>query len=90
MIRAVLEGFPLPLSLVHPRWWLSGSPVRAGGWAMGYYDAAIDPQECWVGGYRNRGKDIIIESVQNLLDQQLQLLLEQSEWFMKRMVDSNN
>ena len=57
---------------------------------MGYYDAAIDPQECWIGGYRNRGKDIIIESVQNLLDQQSQLLPEQSERLMRRMVDSNN
>ena len=45
MIRSVLEGFPLPLSLIHPRWRLAGSPVRTGGWTMGYYDAAIDPQE---------------------------------------------
>jgi hypothetical protein len=35
---------------------------------MGYHNAAIDPQERWVGGYHNRGKDIVMESVQNLLD----------------------
>ena len=45
MLRSLLEGFPLSLSLVHPRWWLSGSPVYAGGWAMGYHDAAINSQE---------------------------------------------
>ena len=90
MIRSVLEGFPLPLSLVHPRWWLAGSPVRTGGWTMGYYDAAIDPQERWVGGYRNRGRDIIMESVQHVLDQQSLLSPEQSEQVMRRMVASNN
>ena len=90
MIKAVTEGFPLPISLVHPRWWLSGSPVRAGEWAMGYHDAAIDPQEYWIGGYRNRGTDIVMESIQHLLDQQSQLLPEQSERLMRQVVDSNN
>jgi hypothetical protein len=83
MIRAVLDGFPLPLSLVHPRWWLSGSPVMEGRWAMRYHDAAIDPEERWVDGYRNRDKDIVMESVHNLLDQQSQLLPEQSEHLMR-------
>ncbi|KAI9768539.1 MAG: hypothetical protein M1839_004006, partial [Geoglossum umbratile] len=57
---------------------------------MGYYDAAIDPQERWVGGYRNRGRDIIMESVQHVLDQQSLLSSEQSEQVMRRMVASNN
>src|SRR5438552_1769449 len=30
MIKTVTEGFPLQLFLVHPRWWLSGSPVELG------------------------------------------------------------
>jgi hypothetical protein len=50
---------------------------------MGYHDAAIDPQECWVGGYRKRGKDIVMESVHNLLHQQSQLLPEKSEQLMR-------
>ena len=33
-------------------------------WAMGYCDAAINTLERWVGGFRNRGKDIVMESVQ--------------------------
>ena len=89
MIRSVLEGFPLPISLIYPRWWLTGGPVLARGWAMGYHDATINPQECWVGGFRNRGKDIMMESVQHLLDQQSQLLPEQSEHLMRRIVASN-
>jgi hypothetical protein len=88
MLRSVLEGFPLLLSLVHPCQWLSGSPVYAGGWATGYYDGAIDPQEHWVGG--NRGKDIVLESVQNVLAQGAEMLPEQSEHLMRRMVESNN
>ena len=79
MLRSVLEGFPLPISLVHPRWWLSGSPVLEGRWAMGYHDAAIDPQECWVGGFRDRGTNIVMESVHHLLQHQSQPLPEQSE-----------
>ncbi|KAI9760850.1 MAG: hypothetical protein M1840_002183 [Geoglossum simile] len=90
MTRSVLEGFPLPISLVHPCWWLSGSPVLGGGWVMGYHNAAIDPQERWVGGFRNRGKDIVMESVQHLLKHQSQLLPEQSEHLMRRMVNNNN
>src|SRR3954447_24607859 len=90
MIKSVLEGFPLPLSLVHPRWWLSGSPVLEGGWAMGYHDAAMDPQMRWVGGYRRRGKDILMESFENLLEQQSGLSSEQSEHLMRKMVKSNN
>ncbi|KAI9853734.1 MAG: hypothetical protein M1813_001824 [Trichoglossum hirsutum] len=89
MLRSVLEGLPLPLSLIHPRWWLTGSPVLEGRWAIGYYDAAINPQERWIGGFRDRGQDIVIESVPNLLEQQSQLLSEQSERLMRQMVDNN-
>jgi hypothetical protein len=56
---------------------------------MGYHDAAIDPQERWIGGYRDRGQDIIMASVQHLLDQQVQLLPEQSERLMRQVVDHN-
>jgi hypothetical protein len=63
MLKSVLKGFFLPLSLVHSRWWLSESPVLQGGWTMGYYNAALNPQECWIGGYRNRSQDIIIALV---------------------------
>jgi hypothetical protein len=89
MFRSILEGFPLPISLVHPRWWLTGSPVLEGRWAMGYHDAAIDPQERWIGGFRDRGQDIVMESISHLLEQQSQLLPEQSEHLMRRMVDNN-
>ncbi len=46
---------------------------------MGYHDAAIDPQECWVGGFRDRGTNIVMESVHHLLQHQSQPLPEQSE-----------
>jgi hypothetical protein len=90
IVRSVVEGFPLPISLIHPRWWLSGSPVLDGRWTMGYHDAAIDSQERWVGGFCNRGMDIVMESVQHLLEHQSQLLPEQSERLMRRMVNNNN
>jgi hypothetical protein len=89
MFRSILEGFPLPISLVHPRWWLTGSPVLEERWAMGYHDAAIDPQERWIGGFRDRGQDIVMESISHLLEQQSQLLPEQSERLVRRMVDNN-
>jgi hypothetical protein len=90
MLKSFLDSFPLPLSLVHPHWWLSGSPMHVGGWTVGYYHAAIDPQERWVGGYRNRGKDTAMESVHNLLGSQSQLLPEQSERLMRQMVADTN
>ena len=57
---------------------------------MGYHDTAIDPQECWVGGFKDRGTDIVMESVHYLLQHQSQLLPEQSERLMRQMVDNNN
>src|SRR4051794_7637454 len=57
---------------------------------MGYHDAAMDPQMRWVGGYRRRGKDILMESFENLLEQQSGLSSEQSEHLMRKMVKSNN
>jgi hypothetical protein len=89
MIRAFLESFPLPLSLLHPRWWLSGQPVLAGEWAMGYHDAAIDPNREWGDAYRNRGKDIIMNSIHDLLSSQSGHLPENIER-MARQVVSNN
>ena len=50
---------------------------------MGYHDAAINLQECWVGGFRDRGQDIVMESVSYLLEQQSQLLPEQSEHLLR-------
>jgi hypothetical protein len=61
-----------------------------GGWAKGYHEVAIDSQEHYEGRYRNRGKDIVIESVHNLLDQLSQLLPELSEKLMKQIVAINN
>ncbi|KAI9767863.1 MAG: hypothetical protein M1840_005356 [Geoglossum simile] len=56
---------------------------------MRYHDAAINPEERWVGGMRNRDQDIILESVAELLEQQSQLLPEQSERLMRQMVSNN-
>jgi hypothetical protein len=90
MIRPVIKGYPLLLSLIHPRWWLAGSPVRARGWTIRYYDAVINPQERWIGGYRNRGKDIVMESIQLVLDQQSQLPPQQFKEIIRRIMASND
>ncbi|KAI9765010.1 MAG: hypothetical protein M1839_005681 [Geoglossum umbratile] len=50
----------------------------------------MDPQMRWVGGYKRRGKDILMESFENLLEQQSGLSSEQSEHLMRKMVKSNN
>ncbi|KAI9763714.1 MAG: hypothetical protein M1839_006319 [Geoglossum umbratile] len=50
----------------------------------------MDPQMRWVDGYRRRGKDILMESFENLLEQQSGLSSEQSEHLMRKMVKSNN
>ncbi|KAI9858475.1 MAG: hypothetical protein M1813_006417 [Trichoglossum hirsutum] len=49
----------------------------------------MNPQERWVGGFRDRGQDIAMESVSHLLEQQSQLLPEQSERPIRQMVDNN-
>jgi hypothetical protein len=56
---------------------------------MSYHDAAINPKERWVGGYRNRSHDIVMESISHLLEQQSQLLPEQSERLMRQMMSNN-
>ncbi|KAI9762600.1 MAG: hypothetical protein M1840_001193 [Geoglossum simile] len=56
---------------------------------MGYHDVAIDLNKYWVREMRNRGQDIVLGSVAELLEQQSQLLPEQSECLMKQMVSNN-
>ena len=41
--RATKDGLPIPLSLIHPRWWLDGPPTAPSGWKMEYCDATTDP-----------------------------------------------
>jgi len=89
MARAFSEGFPLPFSLIHPRWWLSGGPVHAGAWEMGYYDAALDPQEQQPGRFSNRGRDLIMSSMHQVLDQQSHLLSEDAERIALQVVNNN-
>ena len=31
------DGAPIPRSIVHPRWWLHGEPIRVSGWAPSYH-----------------------------------------------------
>jgi hypothetical protein len=45
LLRAAREGFSIPISLVHPRWWLDGPPYEPSGWEGKYFDAAIDLSE---------------------------------------------
>src|SRR5205814_957402 len=46
--RAVEKWMPIPLSLIHPRWWLDGPAIVLDDWIMGYYDTFLDPRLSFV------------------------------------------
>jgi hypothetical protein len=89
IIRSFLKEFPLPLSLVHPRWWLSGSPMHTGKWMLGYYDVALDSEERLEDKFANKSKDLIIDSVHEVLSRQSHLLSEDTERIAMSMVAHN-
>src|SRR5438876_7550565 len=89
MSRAFSDRFPLPLTLIHPRWWLAGNPVHASSWHMGYYDAELDLQDQQPGRFSNRGRDLIMDSTYKILSMQSHLLSEDAE-HVAQCVASNN
>ena len=42
LLRAAIESFPIPITLLHPRWRLDGPEVGTGGWQPHYYDPNLD------------------------------------------------
>jgi hypothetical protein len=63
--------------------------VHAGRWMLGYYDTALDPEEHLKDRFTNKGKDLIIDSVHEVLSRQSHLLSEDAERIAMSMVAHN-
>jgi len=40
LLRAFLEDIALPITLLHPRWWLNGGPITSIDWQPSYPDTS--------------------------------------------------
>lgn len=45
LLRACREGFPIPMALLHPRWWLDGPLGAPPNWRPRYYDQTLDSDD---------------------------------------------
>jgi hypothetical protein len=79
MVRAMCENFPLPLSLIHPRWWLEGPAVVPVDWNMGYYDTRLDPRPAFIDRYADRGRQLLLGSAMDAVEFQRTLHKEAAE-----------
>jgi hypothetical protein len=79
MVRAMREGFPIPLSLIHPRWWIQGPAFVSGDWVMGYYDTRLQPRPAFVDRYQDRGRQLLLGSAMDAVDFQQTLHKEAAE-----------
>jgi hypothetical protein len=61
-LRVAREGFFLPISLVHSRWWLDGLLYEPSGWESKYFDVAIDLSEIDITAFITFAQNEIIRS----------------------------
>ena len=83
-----MQGFPIPISLLHPRWRLNGPPIAPGNWQARYYDDSINPDDANPTKYHDVGKNRFLHAAaslqklhQELSRQQTDLLANQLSTF---------
>jgi len=88
LLRACIQGFPIPISLLHPRWRLNGPPIAPGNWQARYYDDSINPDDANPTKYHDVGKNRFLHAAaslqklhQELPRQQADLLANQLSTF---------
>jgi hypothetical protein len=79
MSKAVECGYALPLSLIHPRWWLEGPAIVPDSWVMGYYDTHLQPRPEFLDQYQDRGRHMVVDSALATLEMQQTLPTEAAE-----------
>lgn len=65
MLRACLEGMPLPRSLAHPRWWIDGPPTPY-EWSPRYYDATLPPDDIVPTRYQDPGTNKFLAATSDI------------------------
>ena len=66
LLRACRQGFPIPLSLLHPRWRLNGPPIAPGNWQARYYDDSIYPDDANSTRYHDVSKNRFLHAAASL------------------------
>ncbi len=88
LLRACIQGFPISISLFHPRWRLNGPSIASGNWQARYYDDFINPDDANSTKYHDVDKNRFLHAAvslqklhQELSRQQIDLLVNQLSIF---------
>ena len=65
LLRACIEGFPIPLSLFHPRWWIDDIPTPH-EWSPRYYDQTLAPGDNDPSMHRDHGRNTFLAAAASL------------------------
>ena len=67
LFRACDEGFPIPQSLFHPRWWIDDIPTPR-AFIPHYFDETLDPFDTHPSAYRDKAKNTYLKATAELED----------------------
>ena len=65
LFRACDEGFPIPQSLFHPRWWIDDIPTPR-TFTPRYFDETLDPFDADPSAFRDKAKSRYLEATAQL------------------------
>ena len=87
LLRACREGFPIPMALLHPRWWLDG-PLRVSpNWMPRYYDQTLDPDDSYPERYSNQNTNRFLTATANLQTLHQNLPRPQADLLVKQLTE---
>ena len=78
LFRACAEGFPIPLSLFHPRWWIDDVPTPR-EFTPRYYDETLDPHDQDPLVFQSKGKNRFLEAAAQLEELHTKLPRQQAD-----------
>lgn len=71
LLRAAIESFPIPITLLHPRWRLDGPESGTGGWQPHYYDSDPGQFDAFISHDHNRNRFVSSAAEQQALYERL-------------------
>ena len=84
LFRACDEGFPIPQSLFHPRWWIDDIPTPR-AFIPRYFDETLDPFDAHPTAFRDKAKNQYLEAAAQLDDLHNKLPRQQANQLAKQL-----
>ena len=85
LFRVCDQGFPIPLSLFYPRWWINDDSPTPREFVPRYYDESLDPHDQHPSAFRDKAKNKYLEAAARLDDLHKHLPRQQADQLANQM-----